>query len=228
MNRIEIVQKIINKINAKKYLEIGVEFGTLFFRIKADEKIAVDPQFKFSLKKKIYKFLFETRSKFFETTSDKFFFNNGSLFSKNLIDVAFIDGLHTYEQSLKDIKNCLDNLKDNGVVVVHDCNPLSESAANPSQDEARKMDSWNGKWNGDVWKAIVHLRSTKNDLNIFVLNTDHGLGIIRKSAPENMLDYKASDIENMKYEDLNKNRNKILNLKDEDYFDKFLNDLCAE
>ncbi|MCK5211062.1 class I SAM-dependent methyltransferase [Candidatus Parcubacteria bacterium] len=228
MNRIEVVQRIINKINAKKYLEIGVEFGTLFFRIKAQKKIAVDPQFKFSLKKKIYKLFFERGSKFFEMSSDDFFKGNSGLFSDQKIDVAFVDGLHTYEQSLRDIENCLDNLENNGVVVVHDCNPLSESAANPSQDEAKKMKGWNGKWNGDVWKTIVHLRSMRNDLNIFVLNTDHGLGIIRKGAPENMLDHKASDIENMKYEDLDKDRNKLLNLKGENYFDNFLNDLCAE
>ncbi len=165
MHRIEVVQKIINKINGKLYLEIGVEFGTLFFRIKAREKIAVDPEFRFSLKKKIYKFLFEAKSKFFETTSDDFFLSNSDLFSAKPIDVAFIDGLHTYKQSLKDIENCFKNLNPKGVIIVHDCNPLSAAAANSSEEEAKKMDDWSGIWNGDVWKAIQLPREGKSLMN---------------------------------------------------------------
>ncbi|NCF75239.1 MAG: hypothetical protein GWO87_01995, partial [Xanthomonadaceae bacterium] len=141
------------------------------------------------------------------------------------IDVAFIDGLHTYEQSLRDVKNCLNNLDDNGVIVVHDCNPLSEAAANRSQSEAKKMKDWNGKWNGNVWKTIACLRSNRDDLNIFVLNCDQGIGIITKGKPENMLSYKLEEIKDMGYKYFNNNRNEILNLKSEEYLDNFLKDL---
>ena len=50
MDRIKVIQSIVDKIKARMYLEIGVEFGTTFFYIKANRKIAVDPEFKISLK----------------------------------------------------------------------------------------------------------------------------------------------------------------------------------
>ena len=164
-------------------------------------------------------------SKFFEITSDVFFKKNSKLFFYKKIDVAFVDGLHTYEQALKDIENCLKYLEDGGVIVVHDCNPLSRASVCRSQDEAQKTEGWNGSWNGDVWKTIAHLRSVRDDLNIFVLNTDHGLGIIRKSGLENKLKLSVDEIKNMSYKDLDKDRINILNLKEISFFDKFLSEL---
>ena len=52
-------------------------------------------------------------------TSDNYFFNN----KNNLFDLIFLDGLHTYEQTIKDIFNSLKTLKKNGVIIVHDCLP---------------------------------------------------------------------------------------------------------
>jgi hypothetical protein len=46
MNKETIIQEIINAISAQNYLEIGVEKGKHFFRIKAPDKVAVDPHFR--------------------------------------------------------------------------------------------------------------------------------------------------------------------------------------
>ncbi len=43
MNRVEILQYLLNKIGGKTYLEIGVYYGASFCPVIAQRKIAVDP-----------------------------------------------------------------------------------------------------------------------------------------------------------------------------------------
>ena len=43
--RTELLNFLINKINAKKYLEIGVEYGGNFANIQCEYKTGVDPDF---------------------------------------------------------------------------------------------------------------------------------------------------------------------------------------
>lgn len=223
MNRIEVIQKIIDKINAKTYLEIGVEFGSTFSKVKAERKIAVDPEIKISWKEKLADMLKFQKVKYFEMASDEFFNKYSDLFIKRKIGVALVDGLHTYQQSLKDIENCLKFLSDRGVIVTHDCNPTNEVSASPDREITKKAGE--RKWNGDVWKTIVYLRSTRPDLNIFTLDCDYGLGIIKKGWSENTLEYQPEQIEKMTYRDLVDNREKFLNLKNVNYFEEFLKTL---
>jgi hypothetical protein len=231
MDRLDVIQRIIDRIKAKTYLEIGVKKGKVFLNVKARKKIAVDPQIKIDVKRKI-KFLIKNFSNFFnvyhEMTSDMFFEKYADHLQKlQGVDAAFIDGLHTYEQSLKDIVNCLKFLKEDGIIVMHDCNPISEAQAYPanSPEHAAKScpSNWDGDWSGDVWKTVAFLRSTRKDLNIFVLDCDHGLGIITKSKSESTLEFSKADIDQLSYEDLERNRVNILNLRPADYLQEFLN-----
>ena len=159
---------------------------------------------------------------YFNITSDDFFLNHKEILSDKKIDVAFIDGLHTFEQSLKDVLNCLEYLNEKGIIVMHDCSPRSETIGSSvmSREEAS-----NPNWSGDVWKTIAYLRSNRTDLNVFVLDCDYGLGIITRGKPEYLLDYSPEELENLNYEELQKNRVKILNLKKPSYFLEFLKTL---
>jgi hypothetical protein len=154
-------------------------------------------------------------------TSDAFFAENKTLLEANILDLAFIDGLHTFEQSLLDTINTLKYLDDNGVIVLHDCNPLDELAAYPaiSIDHARKElenhKDWKNIWNGDVWKTIVYIRKNHPELTAFVLNTDHGLGFVykkeRKNVPEIFNSFDA--IADLDYAFFEANRNDLIDLK---------------
>jgi hypothetical protein len=159
--------------------------------------------------------------------SDTFFAKEEARLVGCGVDVAFIDGLHTFSQSLKDVENTLKYLNNNGVIILHDCNPLSEAAAISAKSisEVQKMNppDFTGVWNGDVWKTIAYLRAIRKDLRIFVLDCDSGLGILTKEAPESMLNYSAEKIRNLSYHDLSKDRQSILNLKNVTYFKEFLN-----
>ncbi|MFN8575843.1 MAG: class I SAM-dependent methyltransferase [Candidatus Sericytochromatia bacterium] len=237
MNRLTVLQAIADNIKAKYYLEIGVETGMIISNLGIRFKHGVDPAFKIpnlSVDENInYSDIKNNIINLYPVESDFFFENFASVNLYSGIDIAFIDGLHTYKQSLLDIKNSLQYLRKGGVIVIHDCNPLSFAMGYPvkkSFDEVKEIAKtgdligWNECWNGDVWKSILHLRLEYNNLNIFTLDLDWGLGIISKGDIDKELDINISlnDIEDLDYFFLEKNRSEILNLKPPKYLYDFL------
>ncbi len=226
MKRTKVIQNIIDGIRGRTYLEIGVSRGGNFFSVRARRKIGVDPHFNFGIRKKLkwcFKNIYNVTANYYEMDSDSFF-ALGCLGGG--VDVAFIDGLHTFEQSLKDVTNSLKYLSPGGVIIMHDCNPQSEVAASPvhsiDPSATSNIQDWKIIWNGDVWKTICYLRSAHRDLNVFVLDCDQGLGIITRGNSEDTLSFTPEQIDNLTYKDLAKDRKKLLNLKDSDYLFDFL------
>ena len=224
MKRHEVIQQVVNKINGRLYLEIGIYSGKLFSQIRINRKIGIDPSptkklidqllayfdiqyFSFSTSgpKNISELTLKANTsqtleqlppgeeaELYFMTSDQFFEQKApALFEKIKIDVVFIDGLHTHDQAYQDVQNVLPYLNEQGVILLHDCNPPTASAAFPApsfQDAIRmNLPNWTGLWCGDVWKSIVQLRSTFTDLNVFVLNCDFGIGVIARGKPQKML-----------------------------------------
>jgi Methyltransferase domain len=231
VNRIKVVQQALDGRVKRVYLEIGVSRGVAFRRIAADEKIAVDPAFKLSARSRRLADAKARATHYFETTSDAFFANETAFLEQHGIDVALIDGLHTYRQVVRDVENTLRYLRDDGVIVLHDCNPANAAIACPAASYAdfRAQHRWRDLrwatrplWSGDVWKAIVQLRSTRTDLRIALLDCDCGVGIIRKGFPESRLPYSAAQVEALNYSDLAADRKGMLNLKPPAYLDEFL------
>ena len=176
MTRNRIVQHLINKNGYKSYLEIGVEYGQTFTKILCPKKVGVEPYVDGWLK----------------MTSDEFFAQN-----KDAFDVVFIDGLHEKEQVEKDIRSSLKILNPNGSVVIHDCNPTSESMQKVPREQL--------EWTGDVWKAFVGFREY-SDLEMYVVDTDYGCGVIKKGEQIPL------DIKELTYEKLIENKKEWLNL----------------
>ena len=142
MFRADIINTLIKKINAKKYLEIGVSNGINFASIKCDYKIGVDPDLESPATVHL------TSDSFFETNQDKF-------------DVIFIDGLHHSDQVYRDIINSLTVLNDGGYIVCHDMSPWNENVQLIPFDSAIHT-----YWTGDCWKAFVKLRRERRDLSM--------------------------------------------------------------
>lgn len=175
MKRWEIINRFIQKYKYTSYLEIGtqnsVSFGACFANIKIPYKVGIDPA---PLEGDVT----------FKGTSDEYF---SSIDDSVMFDIIFIDGLHHNEQVLKDIENSLKHLSENGTIVCHDCLPTTELMQ-------ERYDN-GGEWTGDVWKAFAELRVKSTDLEIKVVNTDYGCGIIRRgtnipyTTTEDYLDY---------------------------------------
>jgi hypothetical protein len=134
--------------------------------------------------------------------------------------------LHTYEQSLRDILNALKYLTPKGVILVHDCNPSTELMARPAASINDLIQlgipDWDGAWSGDVWKAIVHLRALRDDVDAFVLDCDTGIGVVTKCRRKAPLTYSESDIRAMDFKCLANSRDSLLGLQPADYFNEFL------
>lgn len=172
MYRYDIINKLIRENGFTKYLEIGVcNPQDCFDLIQCDTKHGVDPGVEF-----------KENPVEFPITSDYFFsLLNNNDFGEELHpdykwDVIFIDGLHISTQVMKDILNSLEHLSWNGYLVLHDCNPPTSFMAR----EDYYIDGEPQPWNGTVWKAIYNVRATRADLDCCVLDTDWGVGIIRK------------------------------------------------
>lgn len=225
MYRIKAVRQALQRRTKPVYLEIGVKKGAAFRRIAADEKIAVDPAFRLSERSRKRADAKARFTHYFEQTSDDFFASEAAFLEQRGIDVALIDGLHTYQQVVRDVDNTLRYLREDGVIVLHDCNPATASIAYPAtsfDDFYANRHWWNVLWSGDVWKAIVHFRSTRDDLRVAVLKCDFGVGLVRKGAPDSMLSYTAAEIEALGYADLAADRRRLLNLKPRSYLGDFL------
>lgn len=198
----DFVNYYLSKNKSKKYLEIGVYHGMTFNYVNANLKHSVDPD--------------KNLNATFKMTSDDFFENVASNFNIKY-DVIFIDGLHHTEQVDRDIQNSLKFLEDDGVILLHDCNPINEMRQRVPAD----FDIWAYGWNGDVWKSIAKFRKNNSHLktDVFVINIDEGIGVIKNNSEGIELSLELPD--ELNYEFLNQNRNELLNLKSVEEFHKY-------
>jgi hypothetical protein len=230
MDTVGIIQATLDATGRGNYLEIGVCAGGSFIPLHAARKWGVDPHHclrrRQIRKYKLFTLLNIRHEWIFKQTSDEFFLKHRRLLKGKGIDVGFVDGLHTYRQALTDVLNCLKYLGPNGVILMHDCNPTNEAMAFPANSPQEvadlKLPQWTGAWTGDVWKAIVHLRSLHDDLNVFVLDCDSGVGVVSRGRPAETLNYSEREIHEMDYSFLEKNRQKLLDLRPADSIYRFL------
>ena len=190
--RWDLIKYLINKYGYSDYLEIGCDQDQLFSKIKIQNKVGVDPSSGGNVRK----------------TSDEFFKVN-----ENKFDIVFIDGLHTYDQVKKDILNSINCLKDNGIILVHDCMP--DSLSKQAVPRYRMI------WNGDVWKAIVECRTDKN-LDVYTCYADFGIGVIFKRPNKNLLNYPKNDYMELKFEEYHQNPHKLMNIIEYEELKKIL------
>ncbi len=224
MNRLLAIQLLMTQKKLKNYIEIGVFNGHIFFRIKSFFKIAIDPDFTFTKARILGKIIlnpFNLFNKYFKKTSDAFFENDAkSVFGDKKIDIALVDGMHEFAFSTRDVEHILERLNENGVIIMHDCNPLTPEAACSFNEWQNR--NFSGTWNGDVWKTILYLQCCRADLDVFVLDCDHGLGVVSKSKGHHQqtssFNYSKQEIDQLTYNDFNANRVAYLNLKSADYF----------
>ena len=204
--RWELMNFLIQKYNIVNYLEIGVNDGLCIRQIIAEHKDGVDPYPGSEIGGAIVPEIN------YPISSDEFF----DLIRGHDIkyDMIFIDGLHHSDQVDTDIKNSLNHITDTGFIILHDCNPLDY--------HMQLVPRVTGLWNGDVWKSIVKLRCTDPNLEISVVDTDWGVGVVRKGQQELYTDAALETCLTWEYFDLN--RNNLINLiAVNDFYEKYDN-----
>lgn len=185
------------------YLEIGVRDGDSFRAVSAGHKIGIDPYQHRSMVK------LRRGEQFFNKTSDQFFAEDADVvLSDRRIDVGLVDGLHWFEQALRDVLNIERHSAPGGVILLDDMNPATQELQNVFiQGKA---------WNGDVWKIAAYIQAERPDLTFFTLDADQGVGVITDLDPharwpsvETIAKYEA-----LPYEHLDQNRSDVLQLRE--------------
>src|ERR1035437_3525747 len=130
--RFDLINYFIQRYGYKSYLEIGCQDNKCFSKIECGHKIGIDPQ----------------RGGTLKINSDNFFKIN-----LEKLDLIFVDGCHWNEFATRDVINSLKFLTENGVIVMHDCNPLTAQSCQRGGP---------GVIHGDCWKALVMLKMRKD------------------------------------------------------------------
>jgi len=180
-NRLDLIKHAIKKNDYKNYLEIGCHNNEVFDKIEI-EKIGVDP----------------ISGGNYRGKSDKFFKENVKNF-----DCIFIDGLHEYNQTKRDILNSIEILNKDGIIILHDCLPPSISH--------QRVPRTRYTWNGDVWKAIVEARTWEH-VDTYTVLSDQGLGLIKKKKNSNVLNIGNVSFKKLKYKFFYENYPKIMRI----------------
>lgn len=156
------LSRLSARLGATRYLEVGVADGNTFFSIPILQKVAVDPKFRFDWQQR-----HTEQESYFETNSDNWFLKHAT---GRQFDLIFLDGLHTFEQTLRDFCNSLSVSHADTVWLIDDTFPSDVFSAWNNQREAvefrrQALAQWTGKpatkgsgrWHGDVYKVIFVL-----------------------------------------------------------------------
>ncbi len=132
------------------YLEIGLGDGRNFLEISVPQKVGVDPRWSDPS--------ILTADRVFAETSDEFFSEHAPE-TLDSVDLVYIDGLHTAEQTYRDFASTLDYSHSDTVWLVDDVVPSDYFSSLP--DESRALaaraaatSSADQAWHGDVYKMV--------------------------------------------------------------------------
>ncbi len=160
MHHSDFIAIIASIIKPKIYVELGLYQGETFSKVLP----SINKGFGVDMKKNPYlekiqqsdkiKIIYSTTDEFFESFHEK-------------IDLAFIDADHCYTSALNDFEHTLALLNDDGIILMHDTDPISNFYIDPG-------------YCGDSYK-LVPLLEKRSDINIITLPlTEAGLSIIMK------------------------------------------------
>jgi hypothetical protein len=152
---------------ASTYLEIGVAAGTTFEAVKLPFRWGVDPQPTFN-----HYFLPEG-CRFSVTPSDIFF---AEIPNEIKFDLIFLDGLHHWEQTYKDLVNSFSHANQQTVIVMDDVIPSDEFSSWRDSSEAVAArfaaGGSNHNWHGDTYKVLMALKDFHPELEWCVINEE--------------------------------------------------------
>jgi predicted O-methyltransferase YrrM len=160
MHHSEFIKTIATIYKPNTYLELGLYHGETFSKVipYATKLYGIDlspnPHLEALRGHANVHIMYETTNHFFEN------FNEG-------IDMAFIDADHSYESVKQDLEHVLNRLNPNGIVILHDTDPIHDHYIQPG-------------YCGDCYKIVNYLEE-RNDINIVTLPIEEaGLSMVTK------------------------------------------------
>lgn len=169
---LEVLGRIHETLRPRTYLEIGVARGdSIRLAGPGTRAIGVDPEPQIANP-------LPPQVQLISTTSEAFFAQTDAAraLGGHPVDLAFIDGMHQCEFTLRDFINIERHCTPVSTVLIHDCYPFNRVT---SERERRTV-----FWTGDVWRMIVALRRHRPDLQVNVIAAPpSGLAVVRRLDP---------------------------------------------
>lgn len=154
------LNRLAEALDCKTYLEIGVSEGVTLNAVNVETKTGVDPDFQFDWQASHD----GTHTRLLPLSSDAFFAQEPI---ESRFDLIFIDGLHTYDQTYRDLQNALLHSHPGTVILIDDTIPFDAYSCCRDQDEAVQLRAQstgitNAMWHGDTYKImlLIHLFHT--------------------------------------------------------------------
>jgi hypothetical protein len=140
-------------MDARSYVEIGVWRGDTFRHVTVPHRIGVDPAFAFDVST-----ISDAQTRLLRQTSDEFF---ASLSADRTFDLFFLDGLHTFEQTYRDVCNALLHSHSRTILLIDDTRPNDVYSTmrdgNKAIEHRRAAGNPDLSWHGDVFKTVFAL-----------------------------------------------------------------------
>lgn len=142
------VANAVPGIEGKRYLELGIYFGTNRDLVNAKERLSVD--------------ILPEGNPSYHGTTDEYF---AQLKPSEKVDVVYIDACHDYGYVWRDFNNVIDHLNPDGVIMCHDMVPADESNVHPNLS-------------GDAYKLCSLIaKELVGYTNWYLLTRDCGLAV---------------------------------------------------
>ena len=193
------IKEISSFVEINNYLEIGVFDGRTFLNVDFKNKVGVDPYFRFDYKSNI-----SDKSKLIQVTSDEYFSNlieRGEQF-----DLIFIDGLHEFKQTLRDICASVAHSHERTLWIIDDVYPVDVFSSWPEQMKAinfrKEQGLEGGQWHGDVYKVVFFIHDYMPSFSYITISDGANRQLLMWKEPrENFSPEMKSlkDIEDMHY-----------------------------
>ena len=204
--RHDIVAGLLALYDRPSYLEIGVNSGDTFTNVTAARKVAVDPEFRFDVASYAAS---DPASAFHAITSDAYFLEIGAHTAP--FDVIYLDGLHTFEQTLRDLMNAFTLLNRGGAVLIDDVLPNSYDASLPDIDQVIALRGlqhtlgpvWphDGSWMGDVFKLVFFIETFLPMFSYATVAENHGQAVVWRQERPAIVPRTMAQVARMDYRD---------------------------
>jgi hypothetical protein len=159
-------------LRPETYVEIGIRNGDSLRAASPETKcVGIDPE-------PTVEGALPPDTRVFAMTSDSFFesYNLSDVLGAQNFALAFIDGLHLFEQALLDFIHLERFANRQSIIMIHDSLPLDRTTS----DRVRTTHFYSG----DVWKLAMCLKAQREDLRLTTIRTGPtGLSLISRLDP---------------------------------------------